>query len=242
MENQNYNIENQNYNIENQNSNMKNQNSNIENQNYNIKEKKYRYINDFDTKKYHILSYEKHLFGFVLYILIFVFLLPNIMSQLKLFNLLEVYLPNVDLFATVLSYYEGPGSIWRLLYLPTPTTLTTFIYQTVINYIALLGLTYIISRETKLTKSVYKGWSLGFIMLLLTYLLPNQLISHLMSLFDHKINKYNYDDNKIFCNECKKIYVLIFGICIVILIIILEKIILKKCKNSLISLSKIILK
>ena len=45
---------------------------------------------------------------------------------------------------------------------------------------ALLGLTFIITRETKKTGSMIKGWSMAFVMLLMTYLLPAQFISMFM--------------------------------------------------------------
>ena len=47
-----------------------------------------------------------------------------------------------------------------------------------INYISLLGLTYLVARRVHITKSLRKGWGIGFVMLLLTYLVPNVFITY----------------------------------------------------------------
>ena len=69
----------------------------------------------------------------------------------------------------------------RKLYPDTVTTLYGFLSKSLINYGALLGVTYIIAREATITKSTVEGWSLGLVMLLMTYLLPSNLITYVMS-------------------------------------------------------------
>jgi hypothetical protein len=128
-------------------------------------------IKEFDTRFY------KSLLGFAIYIAVFVVLLPLFLLRGNYTTLLEAYLPNVDMVATVLSFVGGPGLIWRDLYVPTPYTQAQFYYQTFCNFLALCGLTYLVSRETFISKSISKGWSIAFVMILTTYLLPSQFIS-----------------------------------------------------------------
>ena len=48
---------------------------------------------------------------------------------------------------------------------------------------SLLGLTYIVARRVSITKSLAKGWGIGFVMLLLTYLVPNEIIAEVQDKF-----------------------------------------------------------
>ena len=118
-------------------------------------------------------------------------------------------------------------------------TISGFLYQTSLNYIALIGLTYIICRETKLTKNIYKGWSLGFVMLLITYLLPSQIITYFMNIIEKYLN--NYKEGSLLCLECKRIYILIFGLLLILLIILLEKYIIVKFRKYLIKTGKFVI-
>ena len=122
----------------------------------------------------------KQLFGLLLYIGLFVIFIPMQLYKYKIFTILEGYLPNIDLLATCLAWNGGPYNIWAELY-GSPKSTYGFLSQSVINYGALLGLTYIIARESKLTKSTVKGWSLGFVMVLMTYLLPSRLLDYVMN-------------------------------------------------------------
>ena len=111
-----------------------------------------------------------------------------------MYDILEVYLPNVDLIANLVSYRGGffKDNFFTGLYKPIPTTVSEFLSQSAINYIALLGVTYIIARETKLSNNIAFGWSAGFMMLLLTYLLPSQFISKGMDEIYNKVHNVFY--------------------------------------------------
>ena len=122
----------------------------------------------------------KTIVGFISFFIIFVILIPIILFKSQMYNILEAYMPNLDLIATVITWHGGPFKIWDHLYPPSPLTIYGFSSQTIINYMSLLGLTYIITRETKLSGSMARGWSMAFIMLLMTYLLPGQFISWIM--------------------------------------------------------------
>lgn len=132
----------------------------------------------------------KYLFGLGIYLFIFVIVLPVIFYNLKLFRLLEVYLPNVDLIGNVLTWTGGPYGIWNSLY-KDDETIMQFTSQTIINYIALLGVTFIVARETRKNNSIIKGWSFAFVMLLLTYLLPSDIARYVMNYFYNLSVKFN---------------------------------------------------
>lgn len=138
-------------------------------------------VKEFDTRFY------KSLFGFIVYVSVFVVALPLLLLRGKYYTLLEAYLPNVDMVATVLSFIGGPSFIWRDLYVPTPYTQAQLYYQTFCNFLALCGLTFLVSRETFLSKSIAKGWSIAFVMILTTYLLPGQFISKYLEMAYSKV-------------------------------------------------------
>ena len=53
--------------------------------------------------------------------------------------------------------------------------------KTFINYISLLGITFLIARRAVRHRSIVKGFSVGLVMVLLTYLLPNDIMSWIQS-------------------------------------------------------------
>lgn len=128
-------------------------------------------MKEFDTRFWRGIA------GFIVYFIAVVIAVPTFLYRTKRFTILEAYLPNVDLIATVLSFVGGPALIFRDLYVPTTYTQMQFVYQAIVNFIALCGLTFLVARETKRTGSISKGWSIAFVMILATYLLPSQLIS-----------------------------------------------------------------
>ena len=121
--------------------------------------------------------------GFTIFCVVFVMIIPYFLLKYDNYAFLAVYLPNLDLIANALSYRGGPlgNNLFRELYMANPVNISSFLQQTIINYFALLSLTYIIARETFIRKSVTQGWSIGFVMILMTYLLPGHLITHIMN-------------------------------------------------------------
>jgi len=126
------------------------------------------------------VDFKQSIIGFAVFFCIFVLLIPMLLFKNKHYSILGAYMPNLDIVATVITWHGGPFNIWKHLYPPSPLSLYGFSSQTVINYIALLGLTFIITSEVKRTNSMARGWSMAFVMLLMTYLLPGQFISWLM--------------------------------------------------------------
>ena len=173
------------------------------------------------------ININREIVGIVTYIFFFVIIIPVLLYKYKYYLLLEGYLPNLDLIANVLSWNGGPGNIWDNLYPSAAISTYGFISQSFVNYIALIGLTYIIAREVKLTGSIIKGWSIGFVMLLMTYLLPSNLVTHLMNLLK------NYFNNLLFPA--------IIGLIVSILIIVFESLIIKNSRKTLLNIGKTII-
>ena len=179
-------------------------------------------VDEIINKKINI---NQQLFGFFIYFVIFLVIIPIILYKNNFFLILAAYLPNVDLIANLLTWYSGNNGIWSELYTPTALSFYGFLSQTVINYIALLGVTFIIAEEAANT-NFYSGWSLGFVMLITTYLLPSHYTSYLM---DKCYDRYKNSNVS-----------LMVGIIMTFLIIYGESLILKKFKNKLIAFGKII--
>ena len=99
---------------------------------------------------------------------------------------------------------------------------------------ALLGLTFLVASHTKLTNSISIGWSIAFIMALLTYLLPTGIIDSLMDKMvqytDDILNKYNVKYNR---DIIRYIPSIISGIILTIGFILLEKNIIQTFPNTL---------
>ena len=165
------------------------------------------------------INIPKFFLGWAIFLIIFVFTIPILLFTNNFYSILEAYLPNLDLIATVLSWKNGPYDIWKHLY-PYPVyNYYGYISQTIINYMALLGLTYIVTRETKKTNNMKKGWSMAFVMLLMTYLLPAQFIGMAMDkTSDILKNNYPLIDDTV---------ILIVGFIVTLIVISAEAYVLK---------------
>lgn len=187
-----------------------------------------------DIEIYKIENYKssntKVIKSLITYVVIFVIIIPYLLSINGHYGILKYYMPNVDMIATLVSYKGGifKNKLFSNLYDKTPTTYVSQLSKVIINYCALLGLTYIIAKETYVNNSISAGWSLGFIMLLTTYLLPNNFINDSME----KFNNYFYEKTE---NENKS-YNLAFiaGFCIILFIIFFERTMITYFRESLI--------
>ena len=117
--------------------------------------------------------------GFLIYLIVFVICVPALLYYREDYALLEVYMPNFDLLATAIAYNAGPGEsrIFQDLYNPDSENILGFMSALFINYISLLGITFLVAHRAVKHKSIMKGFSLGLVMILFTYLLPNDVIS-----------------------------------------------------------------
>ena len=173
--------------------------------------------------------FSQNLKGIFIYIVVFVIIIPIILYRYGFTELLEVYMPNFDL-ATAVSFGGGPANtrIFKELYNTHSENILGKTSTLLINYLSLLGLTYLIARRVNITKSVAKGWGIGFVMLLLTYLVPNDIISSIQ----HKFAAYFLDLK--FGPKATTIQYLItvaVGLGIAGIFILIEKAILKNHKT-----------
>jgi len=175
----------------------------------------------------------KYLFGMAIYIIVFVIFIPYLMLHYKVPDeILLAYVPNVDILATVLGYEGGPFSnMWRYLYNPSNISMFGFMSTTIMNYFALLGATFMVAWQTHKHKSWKRGWSAAFIFLLMTYLLPGNLIVILQDKVAKYMNMYFGIGN----NEPLLRYVLIvlFGLTLAVSIIYTESIIVRTTRSSI---------
>ena len=103
------------------------------------------------------------------------------------------------MIATILGYNGGPFNMWKYLYNPSNFTLFGFISTNLMNYFALLGATFLVAWTTHKHKSWKYGWSAAFIFLIVTYLVPGNLIVILQQYIGNKLIKNDIpeDYNKI---------------------------------------------
>lgn len=138
------------------------------------------------------VNVKKQMVGFLFFFVLFVVCIPFFLIKTNRIETLEAYMPNLDLIATVVGYGKGPlgQGYFKYLYNPAIVTLYGFWSSQMINYMALLGVTYVIAYYTHKTKNILKGWSRSFFMLLITYLLPGNLIAEMMYNIGNKIDSY----------------------------------------------------
>ncbi len=186
----------------------------------------------------------KDILGFILFFIIFIIALPVVLYKYKLFTILEVYLPNVDLIANLLTWVGGPYNIWEKLYTYTVApswksggeTFLNFTTEVLINYIALLGLTFIVARESVRQRNVFEGWSFAFIMVIITYLLPVPVVNLVMG-------KVNDAMKNMKLKETTAKYISGFiGLFITLTFLFIEAMIIQKYRKNVVSISKYIYK
>ena len=133
-----------------------------------------------------------YIIGLVVYLFLFGLVLPLIFWKMGWYTLIEVWIPNLDLLATAFSFRYGMFGtrIFSFIYMKTPMSSLQWWSKLIINYIALLGVTFVVARRTYKTHSILHGWSVAFIMLLFTYLVPNTAISDLMEYIHAKLKQY----------------------------------------------------
>jgi hypothetical protein len=186
----------------------------------------------------------KDIMGFFLFFLVFIIMVPIMLFKSKLFTILEVYLPNVDLIANLLTWIGGPYGIWNQLYTSNPSpsleigslSFMNFTTEILINYIALLGLTFIVAREAVLQKNIFEGWSFAFIMVIITYLLPVPLVNMIMMTANDKFIKMNLGENK------SKMLSGFVGLIATIFFLFTETLIIKNYRKNVVNISKYIYK
>jgi hypothetical protein len=172
-----------------------------------------------------ITDSRSNIFGLLLFIVVFVILVPWLIIRSGRLELLIPYFPNVDMIATAISYNGGPdifGSLKNVwLYLYDSRTTQGYISKMLINYFALIGATGVITYKSHIYKDWVRGWSLAFIMMIMTYLAPNDLINKLQEKSDEKLKEYELTNNE------RYMIIMLVGLLLVVLIILIESYIIE---------------
>ena len=180
----------------------------------------------------------KYIIGFFTYIILFVIIIPYLMIKNKVpSEFILAYMPNVDILATILGYDGGPTTYNALRYLYNPSNFTVygFINATVINYLALLGVTYVIARETHEKRSWEYGWSAAFICLFMTYLAPGNPIVIAQNNFETFLSKYGINDK-----HARPRYILMtmIGLAMATILILCEAMVIRVTRPHIINIIK----
>ena len=160
----------------------------------------------------------KQYLGLTFYIVVFTILIPYILFKNKKESIMELYCPNTDLIALVLANNGGPfnSDIFRFLYSDSQTFFGYSSAQ-VINYTALLAVTFIIAHRTHKTKSLIKGWSPAFFMLIITYLFPALPLNNLLIFVEEQLETHDINCHYLWFIET------FIGLSVVTIIILFEK-------------------
>ena len=106
------------------------------------------------------ISIANQLFGFLIFFVIFVCTIPYLLIKYGMLGIFEGYIPNVDMIATILGFESKDFPVlpkyFKYLYNPETHTKYGYVSQTIINYIALLGVTFFVAYYTFKTKSDYR--------------------------------------------------------------------------------------
>lgn len=176
--------------------------------------------------------------GFFVYIIIFVLIIPYLMIKNKLpSEFILAYMSNVDILATILGYDGGPTTYnpWRYLYNPSNFTVYGFINTTIINYLALLGVTYVIVTDAHEKGSWEYGWAAAFISLFMTYLAPGNPIVILQNEIETFLSKYGITDEDA---TGRYIMMTIIGLAMATILIICEAMIIRVTRPHITNMIK----
>ena len=178
--------------------------------------------------------------GLLIYIIVFALLIPFLLIRNDMGYLLTAYFPNLDILATVLGYNGGPPNntlrdLWLYLYNPSAIKLFGFFSTTLINYLALLGLTFVVAYNTYKYKSISRGWSRAFFMIIITYLIPGHFIVKAQDIFGNAINNTFHHVSLI-----HYIIVVLFGLLMSACIIVLEDFLIRVLSPNIAQIIKMV--
>ena len=134
----------------------------------------------------------KNIFGLIIFLVVFVYVIPHILLKTKHYIFGTLYFSNLDLIATVLGFSGGPYNIWEYLFNPTAETTYGFLSSTVINYLSLMGVGYVCIDYATKHKNLFGGLAMLSIILPITYLLPGNVLVYGMNRIAGALYKMGY--------------------------------------------------
>jgi len=193
-----------------------------------------------------LLNGAKYIFGTVLFLLVFAIILPWWFAQRGWIELIEVWVTNLDLMATVLAFRGGilGTGMFSYLYRMTDQGPIAYYSQLMVNYFALLGVTLVVAHRVYRTKSIPHGWSVAMVMLLVTYLVPNTIIRSWMEKTFNYFAEHVDDGSKLHGDPHRKATAAAIGVggALAVGFIYLEKFILEHQIRNIEKLASWILK
>lgn len=129
--------------------------------------------------------------GLFFFLIIFTIIIPYFLLSIKNNFILLYYFSNLDLIANVLNHWN---KYFDNLYFPNPLSEYSFISSTVINFIALLGISTMVSILALKNKNIFYGVAAATTALLITYLIPTTFIYIIMLNIDNYASNY-YNKN-----------------------------------------------
>jgi uncharacterized membrane protein (DUF485 family) len=129
----------------------------------------------------------RELEGLLSFLFMFVIIIPFFLFKLDNNLVLLYYFSNLDLIANVMNHWDN---FFDNLYFPNPLTEYSFFSSSVIDFIAFLGISTIISNLTLINKSVYYGIAAATTLLLITRIVPTTLIYILMRNIQNYLHQF----------------------------------------------------
>lgn len=169
----------------------------------------------------------RNIVGIIIFLSVFVILIPHYLVKNKWHLLATLYFSNLDLISTVIGFSGGPYDMWKYLYNPAVTTMFGFFSSTVINYLSLIGVGFVCISYATSKKRIFGGLSLLLIILPITYLIPSNYIVYLMN----NISNYLYKEN--FSYYTRWLITVVMGLGIVTGIISFERFVTEYTAPSL---------
>jgi len=178
-----------------------------------------------------LLNGVKYIIGTIIFLAVFGILLPMWFAKRGWIELIEVWVTNLDLMATVLSFRGGlfGTGLFSYLYRLTDQGPISYYSQLMVNYFALLGVTLVVAHRVYRTKSIPHGWSVAMVMLMVTYLVPNTIIRSWMEKTFNYFAEHVDDGAKLHGDPHKKATAAAIGVggALAVFFIYLEKFILE---------------
>ena len=195
-----------------------------------------------------LLNKRHYVLGTMIYLLIFGIFLPYYFMRKGWIELIEVWITNLDLLATCLGFRNGlfNTKLFSYLYrLDNEGGPVAYWSTLVINYAALLGVCMVVAHRVYRTKSITHGWCVAMVMLIVTYLVPNEIIKSVIEKTSLKLEDYFIKKGVKFTERINRLLTIIpilVGIAVALGFIMIEKFILRTQIDNLDRLAKFILK
>lgn len=165
--------------------------------------------------------------GLISWYIIFMGIVPYLISHFYKFETLKYYLPVVDLIANIFANSgSGHDKLFSHLYMGTPDSIKSFISTNLINLTALAGVAWNALDEAFHTKSMNTGMKVALVMFTLTYLFPTQVLPLFSERFQEWIDYYLLSDE----DKNKRVHWerYLGGIILSVILVILETYIIHK--------------